>query len=133
MNDGRINVKLARLIRQRINDEREVLHALFVEPNFTTAETGLERRHFIEPVNADVFEAMVACDSAMAPRTVRRIANLLQRRGVYCARTIRQILYTDPRVVMCHFGWCCDEIRRHAAYEEKYRQAVRIIEEIENS
>jgi hypothetical protein len=127
------NTKIARLITQRINDEREVLHALLVQPSFTTAETGLEPVHFIEPTNADIFKAMVGCDSMMLPRTVRRVALVLQRNSRYCARAMKKVLYTDPRIALCHFGWCCDEIRRHAKYQEKYRAAVEMIEEIENS
>ena len=127
------NTKIARLIVQRINDEREVLHALFVQPLFTTAETQLEPFHFIESTNADIFKAMVGCDSIMLPRTVRRVAHVLLRNRCYNSRAIKHVLYTDPRIALCHFGWCCDEIRRHAKYQEKYRAAVEMIDEIENS
>lgn len=109
-----------RSIAQRVDDERAILCILLVRPEITTASTMLEESHFAEPAHAELFEALVACDSQMRPRTVADVTAILKRWQKFDGRLLRQVLSVDWQLVdvaRIHFDWFCATLREAAVPE----------------
>jgi replicative DNA helicase len=124
--------RIRRSIQQRVDDERQVLHAVIVNVDITTASMELEPLHFVEPAHGDVWAVLVALEDAGHPRTIGHIVERLKRQDRYCGRLMRQILSSDPTVALTHTAWCAGEIRRHAADNEQIQAAVAIIDKFSN-
>lgn len=112
---------------RRVQDERELIHALLVDPDHTTAETGLAAEDLIEPVHGHIWAAMIEAEDSYQTRGIGQVVAILKRRGQYDRRAVRQVLASDPRLTLVHWAWQCAELRAQATEARELRRAVETI------
>lgn len=124
---------MRRTIEQRLTDERAILVVLITRPEITTAQTMLEESHFADVRHAELFAALVGCDSAMRPRKATDVTAILKRWQKYDGRLLRQVLGTDQRdvdIARFHLDWICQALRESADQAYEIRAAVATLERL---
>jgi len=121
---------IMRTVTQCIDDARQLVHYLLVNPSVTTAQTMLTVDDMPTTELREIWRELIAMDDAMAGRDVATLARRLRRRGVDPGRELRCVVKTDTGVMRAHLAWCCDEIRRHRTQAEQYRQAVAVLDRL---
>lgn len=108
-----------RSVLQCIDDSRQVVHYLLVDPSITTAQTILSPDDMPTPELREIWSELVAMDDAMMQRSISTLARRLRRRGVEPGRELRCVVATDTSIPRLHLDRCCTEIRRHREQSEQ--------------
>jgi len=111
---------------RELQHEHEVIHALLVDPNRTTAETMLDVDDLVEC--GPVFQVLQDMENQLSQRTITQVVVRLKRKGQYDRRVIRRILSSDPTLALTHFQWACEEVKANAKELRTYYEALYIVE-----
>jgi hypothetical protein len=110
---------------RQLSHEYEVIHALLVDTDKTTAQTRLTPEDFVE--SGIVFKVLQEMESSLSPRTVTGLVVRLKRCGEHDRRLIRRILSTDPTLALTHFDWACSEVKEWSKELREYQEALRVV------
>jgi hypothetical protein len=117
---------------ERLTLERRLLSQMMVDPKLTTARAMLTADCFLDPLHGHIWEAMVALENQMQPRSGHLVVGKLERCGIewnkrQWLQIIRQpIEYCE--YVSTHFETFTLQLRTWADDVAEYRAAVAVME-----